>query len=100
MPIRITLYSKAGCGLCEDAYEVVSEVRSALGSSVETALEVVDITTDSALMARYRHDIPVVLIDGRSAFQHHVDPEKLRRLLLDRPAPTRERQAAHGTEAA
>lgn len=89
--MRLSLLVKARCGLCEDAYEVVRQVRAALGGVVDTTLEVVDITTDSALMARWRLDVPVLLVDGRPAFRHRVDPERLRARLVDgRAAPLEE----------
>jgi hypothetical protein len=89
--IQLTLYSKSGCGLCEEAYDVVLSVSRALAGDRPSMLEVVDITTESALMARYRYDIPVLAIDGRPAFRHHVDPARLRTRLLDgTPAPLEE----------
>ena len=66
MAVRITLYAKAGCHLCEDAHGVVEDVRARL-ADVATRLEVVDITTESELLARYRHDVPVVAIEGVEA---------------------------------
>lgn len=90
-PVRLTLYSKANCGLCEEAYDVIQAVRTELAGTVELALELVDITTDSQLMARLRYDIPVLAIDGVDAFRHHVDAERLRRRLIDGlPAPLEE----------
>jgi hypothetical protein len=87
-PISLTLYTRAGCCLCETAYDVVCDVRRALDSSVPTTLELVDITTDAVVLARYRNDIPVLHIEGRRAFQHRVDPERLRQRLVDGlPAP-------------
>lgn len=89
--IHLTLYSKARCGLCEEAYEVVSEVRASLEAEQPTTLAVVDITTDPALMAAYKYDVPVLLVDGRPAFRHRVDAGRLRaRLLEGTPAPLEE----------
>jgi hypothetical protein len=87
LPVRLTLYSKARCGLCEDAAEVVDEVRRALAGRVSTTLELVDITTDSALMAAYRYDVPVLLVEGRPAFKHRVDPARLRAQLEETELP-------------
>ncbi len=89
--VQLTLYSKARCGLCEEAYDVVQQVRKELAPSLPTSLQVVDITTSSELMALYRYDIPVLLVDGRAAFRHRVDPARLSaRLLQGVPAPLEE----------
>ncbi len=88
VPIHMTLYAKARCCLCEDAHAVVQEVRRELGSTRPTTLSIVDITTDSVLLTAWRHDVPVLVVDGRPAFRHRVAPERLRaRLEHGTPAP-------------
>jgi hypothetical protein len=59
--LRVTLYSKPGCHLCEDA---LVELRQ-LARRHPHALEVVDITTDPQLMQHYAERVPVVLVAGR-----------------------------------
>jgi glutaredoxin len=71
---RVTVYSAAGCHLCERALEVVTEV-----CGPDAA--VVDITGDPELEARYRARIPVVEIDGEAAFTYFVQPDALRERL-------------------
>ncbi|HZG36353.1 MAG TPA: glutaredoxin family protein [Gaiellaceae bacterium] len=71
---RVTVYSAAGCHLCERAVEVVAEVCGA-------AAAVVDITGDPVLEARYRTRIPVVEVDGEVAFTYFVRPDALRERL-------------------
>jgi hypothetical protein len=89
--VHLTFYSKPRCSLCEEAWDVVQEVRAAVEHTVSTTLTLVDITTDSSLMASYRYDIPVLLVDGRPAFRLRVDPERLRARLIDGvPAPLEE----------
>jgi len=74
---HLILYSKPDCSLCDEMKVVIEEVR---GDRACT-LEVVDIETDPALMARYGHEIPVLLIDGRKAFKYRTDARALRRRL-------------------
>lgn len=94
--MRLTLYAKAGCHLCEVAHGVVDEVLRA-HPQLAARLEVVDITTDSALMQRFRHDIPVLALDGVPLFRHRVDPARLvDRLLHRRPAPLEEPETPTG----
>ncbi|MGE0041827.1 MAG: glutaredoxin family protein [Vicinamibacterales bacterium] len=56
----LVLYAKPGCHLCDDLRALVEDLLPELGAT----LHEVDITTDPALHARYRHDIPVLVADG------------------------------------
>lgn len=77
MGARITLYSKPGCHLCEDAQAVIERVCADLG----TDYEVVDITTSRALAEAYGDQIPVTLVDGRQHDFWRVDEARLRQAL-------------------
>lgn len=79
---RVTLISKPGCHLCEDARAVVAQVTAELGESFDE-LSVLD---DPELMARYAEEIPVTLVDGRQHDYWRVDPDRLR-AALSRPRP-------------
>jgi glutaredoxin len=77
---RVTLYSRPGCHLCDDAREVVARVCAELG---EDYVEV-DITAGpdaAALTASYGEEVPVTLVDGRRHDVWRVDPDRLRRAL-------------------
>jgi len=65
---RVTLYSRPGCHLCEDAKAVVARVART------HALELceIDISGDPDLERQYGHDIPVVAIDGRVVARHRI----------------------------
>jgi glutaredoxin len=76
-PARVTVYSKPGCHLCEDAVEIVAKVCADLG----TAYEEVDITTDPDLQRRYGEQIPVTLVDGAQHDFWRVDERRLRAAL-------------------
>ena len=54
----LTLYSKPGCHLCEELRTLLDELQPQCGF----VLEEIDITRDASLFARYRHDIPVLLM--------------------------------------
>ena len=73
----VTLYGKAGCHLCDDARAVVAAVRA----ERDFRLDEVDVSLDPVLHREYGERIPVVAVDGREAFQYHVDADTLRRLL-------------------
>jgi len=67
--MKVEIYSKADCSLCETAKAVLARVRT----RVPFELVEVDITTDPALFERYRYDIPVVFVDGQKAFKHRLE---------------------------
>lgn len=74
---RITLYTRPGCHLCDDARAVVERVCADLGESFEE----VDITTDHDLEDRFLEDIPVTFVDGRQHDFWRVDETRLRAAL-------------------
>lgn len=76
----VTILGKPGCCLCDEALKVLEEVRTQIPFEIVKR----DISTDAELLDRYGHDIPVLLIDGREAFRHRVDRDRLVTLLLDR----------------
>jgi glutaredoxin len=72
MPL-VTLYTKPDCPLCDSAAEALARVRD----RHPFQLEVVDISPDPELRARYGERIPVVLVDGEPSFDYVVDEEAL-----------------------
>jgi hypothetical protein len=77
--IVLTLYSRAGCHLCEDMKTSIERVIRETGAAVR--VEELDIGTDPALERRYGLEIPVLLVNGRKAAKYRVTEEQLRRLL-------------------
>jgi glutaredoxin len=72
---EVVVYHATGCHLCERALAHVRAARDELGFQLREVL----IDGDPALEAEYREWIPVVEIDGRRRFTHHVHPDALRR---------------------
>ena len=77
MAARVTLYSRPGCHLCDDARTVIERVCADLGESYDE----VDIDADEALLARYADEIPVTLVDGKQHDFWRVDETRLRNAL-------------------
>ncbi|KIF76053.1 glutaredoxin [Streptomyces sp. 150FB] len=75
----VTLVSKPGCHLCDDARTVVETVCAETGAKWEEK----DIMLDEELHRQYWEQIPVVLIDGEQHTFWRVDPDRLRRELGD-----------------
>ena len=78
-PREITLYTRPGCHLCEEAKALIEPL---LGEFRATLREV-NIDDDAELTRRYETDIPVVFIGARKAAKHRIDPVKFRRQLSD-----------------
>jgi glutaredoxin len=76
----VTLYSRPGCHLCDEAREALQRVRT----RAPFALEEIDITTDDVLHARYLVRIPVIAVDGEDRYEYEVDEDSLARLILYR----------------
>jgi glutaredoxin len=71
--MRVVLYSRAGCHLCDAARDVL------LAECSRTPFELVevDVADDDLLERDYGIRIPVVEIDGRERFEYEVDPAEL-----------------------
>jgi glutaredoxin len=69
----VTLYSRPGCHLCDDARAALERVQA----RAPFTLQEVDIETDDALHARYLERIPVVALDGEELFDYFVDETAL-----------------------
>lgn len=74
---RVTLLSKPGCHLCDDARAVIEAVAGELG----VAWEELDITADPELHARWWEQIPVTLVDGVQHDFWRVSADRLRAAL-------------------
>ncbi len=70
---KVTLYTRAGCHLCEEAKRVLAEARG----RAEFDYEEFDIDADAELRRLYNEEVPVIAIDGRKAFQYGVDMSEL-----------------------
>jgi glutaredoxin len=75
--MRVVLYSRPGCHLCDDARQVLLAEQAASPFD----LVEVDVQDDDDLERAYGIRIPVVEIDGDDRFEYEVDPEELRRLI-------------------
>jgi glutaredoxin len=72
---RITLFSRPGCHLCDDARAVIARVAADLGVDWEER----DITASPEYQRDYADMVPVTLIDGVQHDFWRVDEQRLRR---------------------
>jgi glutaredoxin len=78
-PREVTLYTRPGCHLCDEAKTAIAPLLSEFGA----VLREVSIENDAVLEERYGWDIPVLFIGARKAAKHRVDVEQFRRQLQE-----------------
>jgi glutaredoxin len=76
-PRAITLYTREGCHLCEEAKAGILP----MVSEFDATLREVDIDDDPILHDLYTNDIPVIFLGSKMVAQHRLDPAQLRRQL-------------------
>ncbi|HUA42325.1 MAG TPA: glutaredoxin family protein [Streptosporangiaceae bacterium] len=76
-PPRITLLSRPGCHLCDEAREVIARVAADLGVTFEER----DVDRSAADLAQYSEMIPVTFVDGVQHDFWRVSEDRLRAAL-------------------
>jgi glutaredoxin len=76
-PREVTLYTREGCHLCEEAKAGILPMVSEFGAT----LREVDIDDDPILHDRYTNDVPVIFLGSKMVAQHRLEPAQLRRQL-------------------
>lgn len=73
----MTLLSRAGCHLCEQARALLALICAEAGAY----LSEVDVDGEPELRAEYGDRLPVFLLDGREHGYWRVEPDRLRAAL-------------------
>lgn len=76
-PRDVTIYSRPGCHLCEEAKKQITPLLAEFGAR----LTEINIDEDAELRARYDCDVPVIFLGARKAAKHRVDLVQFRRQL-------------------
>ncbi|HXY00924.1 MAG TPA: glutaredoxin family protein [Candidatus Limnocylindrales bacterium] len=84
-PLQITLYTRPGCHLCEEAKAILQPLLQEFGAP----LREVNIDADAELTRQFGMDIPVVFIGRHRAAKHRVNPLQFRRQLEEARARAR-----------
>ena len=69
----VTLYTRKGCCLCDDAKRALIVA----GRQAAFQLEEIDIDSDPQLRMLYNDEVPVIAINGSKAFKYRVTVEEL-----------------------
>lgn len=82
--IQLTLLTKPGCHLCDEARLVVETVvaqfqsiHSGVAAKVQVQLDEVNILEDSELLQKYAEEIPVLMLSGEVIGYWRIDPVRL-----------------------
>jgi glutaredoxin len=75
MTARITLVTRRGCHLCDDAKIALDRVCAASGESWTE----LDVDTDIELEREYGERLPVIILDGKEHGYWRVEEERLLR---------------------
>jgi glutaredoxin len=76
-PREITLYTREGCHLCDEARVAITPFLREFGAT----LREVDIDDDPVLHDRYTNDVPVIFLGAQIVGQHRADLARLRKQL-------------------
>jgi len=76
----VTLYTRQGCHLCDDAKRVLMDAQR----RVEFEYEERDIDADPELRRLYSEEVPVVAINGSKAFKYRVNVQEFLKKLTAR----------------
>jgi glutaredoxin len=75
--MRVDLYSKPACSLCEKMKDVIARVRERVAPELQFELLEHDVRQSPDRFAELRYDIPVLFINGQRAFHHRVEEADL-----------------------
>ncbi|MEY4024003.1 MAG: hypothetical protein RLZ23_964 [Actinomycetota bacterium] len=70
----VTVYSRHGCHLCEDAVKTLESMREELAFEIE----IIYIDGSAELEKLYGNEVPVIHINGEHHDFYKVDPERFR----------------------
>ncbi len=76
--MRVTLYTKADCGLCQEAASMLKRLQK----QTRFEIEYVYIEDDVGANERYGSRIPVIAVDGEEVAAAPLDESQLTAILL------------------
>lgn len=74
MTHEVTFYTRNDCPLCDAAEAAVRA--SMVLHQLPLTITLVDIDEDPSLKAKFTDDVPVIYVDGKEAFRHHVTADE------------------------
>lgn len=80
MTAQVTLYTRQGCCLCDQAKEQLARARR----RAPFDLQEIDIDADPSLRRLYNDEVPVIAINGKKAFKYRLDEREFLKVLRAR----------------
>jgi len=80
---RFLMYSRSGCGLCDEMLAALTAMPAVNGHAVD----VLDVDADPAARIRYGHKVPVLLFAGELVCHGHLDREEVDKALAHHLRP-------------
>ena len=74
---HVTLITRAGCHLCDEAAAVLARMRAELGFGYDE----LDVDADRDRRNEYSDRVPVILLDGKEHGYWRVEEDRLRKAL-------------------
>ena len=78
-PLEVTLYTRPGCHLCEEAKLQIAPLLAEFGAR----LREINIDADPVLRERYTLDVPVIFLADRKIAKHRLDLNQFKRQLRE-----------------
>lgn len=78
-PLTVTLYTRPGCHLCEEARQQMAPILAEFGAE----LREINVDDDPVLRELYTNDVPVIFLGARKIAKHRVNLFQFRRQLSD-----------------
>jgi glutaredoxin len=78
--MKVTLYTRRGCHLCDEAKVAIEAARRRRAFDYEE----LDIDSDARLLQLYNEEVPVIAIDGKKAFKYRLTADELLKKLETR----------------
>ncbi|MEN9325301.1 MAG: hypothetical protein RL414_1055 [Actinomycetota bacterium] len=80
--VKIDLYSRSGCHLCDVALETLEKLQNELKEQSPFTIVVTLIDGNPELIEKFGEEVPVTHINGQPHDYFRVDPERFKKALL------------------
>lgn len=80
VPIQLTLITRQGCHLCDEAANDLAGVVarfSALNPDKPYSIDLLDVDADPDLKAKFSEEVPVLLLNGEQIAFFRIDQERV-----------------------
>ena len=80
IPLKIRIYSKKECHLCDVAKKVLDR----FAETYPLFVQEIDIEQNREAFEKYQYEIPVIFLEGTKLFKYQINEKKLRKAIESR----------------